>query len=208
MPFSFGPVYDALHSVKVLDGCNEMALYNLAQHTSLHEVGPGETAKIEQEKTKFLIDGFAYAGNVVEFLSRGDIFGRISGLKYPEYYSLKALTSVTYVAIPTGAFQSIVRKQPEIAIHITDAIYHRLHKALQRLTYQHEDIITRVRYAILALTDEYGVKTETGRTLPFKLTGQEFATYCAASRENVNRALNTLWDQRVIDISSGYITLL
>lgn len=61
---------------------------------------------------------------------------------------------------------------------------------------------------LIRLSNSYGKKKDHGIYLDINLTNQELANFCATSRESVNRLLNELKRQNIIDIDQGRITIL
>ncbi|SEO50406.1 CRP/FNR family transcriptional regulator, anaerobic regulatory protein [Amphibacillus marinus] len=61
---------------------------------------------------------------------------------------------------------------------------------------------------LIRLSNSYGKKSGNGILIDVKLTNQELASFCATSREAVNRMLNELKRKEIILIDSGQITIV
>ncbi|MFB1050070.1 Crp/Fnr family transcriptional regulator [Paraliobacillus sp. JSM ZJ581] len=60
---------------------------------------------------------------------------------------------------------------------------------------------------LIRLTNSYGIKKNDGILINISLTNQELANFCGTSRESVNRLLNELRRNKIINIEKGKITI-
>lgn len=214
MPEQNSAVYDALSRISFFEKLSTVELHKIAKAVTLHEVSRGSTMNRNGELsgTQFVVEGYAYVwtqpNTIIEFVGPGDYFGNAIGTNVNPFQYLKAVTQFWYINVPRSIMALLLRQHPDINESIITCIEKRYHRIAQRMAYMKHDIQTRVRYAVLTLIDDFGVNHPKGKVVPFRLSGQELADYCAASRENANRGLNRMWEAGHIDLTTGEIILL
>jgi CRP/FNR family transcriptional regulator, cyclic AMP receptor protein len=70
------------------------------------------------------------------------------------------------------------------------------------------DVYHKVVMTLLRLVDEYGVSKDESIFISLPLTHQDFANMLGLSRESVNRVLNQLKKENLIDVSRKGIKIL
>ncbi|RKD21685.1 transcriptional regulator [Ammoniphilus oxalaticus] len=60
---------------------------------------------------------------------------------------------------------------------------------------------------LIRMTNTYGIPVDNGVQIDLALTNKDLASFIGATRESVNRMLNELRKNKVIDIDNGFITI-
>jgi CRP/FNR family transcriptional regulator, cyclic AMP receptor protein len=107
--------------------------------------------------------------------------------------SARALVSVRSLALPGDVLRESIRSSPALAVLMLESAADRLAAADdQRLEFAGLDVLGRVARRLLTLADALGARSEDGVVLDPMLSQEDLASWTAASREAVNRALAQL----------------
>ena len=71
-----------------------------------------------------------------------------------------------------------------------------------------QDIRARLASLLLNLASNFGEPAENGTRISLRLTNQEMANMIGTTRESVNRTLNRMWDDRLIDMRTSNIVVV
>lgn len=172
----------------------------------------------DKEAVFFIIDGLVKAyktdenGNehIVSFLQTGDMFphtGFFNQTPYPA--TAEAIVDTTLLAIPTLSFEQLLLRIPEISIKVMNAMSSKikeLQEKLQELT--GNDVQDRCISFLLKLADNYGIGKDGIIHIDLPMTNQEFANSVGTTRETVNRLINQLRKDNILESNrSGYVVL-
>ncbi|SEM84087.1 Crp/Fnr family transcriptional regulator [Lihuaxuella thermophila] len=163
----------------------------------------------EIEAVFFIQDGLvkAYktdeAGHeqIVSLLQTGDMFphtGFFNQTPYPA--TTEALVDTRLLAIPVHAFEQLILSMPSIAIKVIDVMSEKireLQQKLQQLT--GSDANSRILSFLLYLADKHGKVHGSRIHIQLPMTNQELANTVGTSRETVNRLLNQLKKEQLIE---------
>jgi len=129
--------------------------------------------------------------NLLSVIGPGEMFGELSLFDpRPRTSSASAVTEVTLAALPHDALLPLLRKRPEISLHLMRALVQRLRRANDvTADLVFTDVPGRVAKALLDLADRFGQQTDEGLQVHHDLTQEELAQLVGASRETVNKAL-------------------
>lgn len=146
--------------------------------------------------------------HIVSFLAAGDMFphaGLFNNHPYPA--TAEVLTDAVLLAIPVQDFERLLLQRPEIAIKVLRVMSSKIEDLQMKL--QHitgNDVQDRILAFLLNLAERHGRPTDSGIAIRLPMTNQEFASAIGTSRETVNRFLNQLRKQNILDVDrSGYL---
>jgi CRP/FNR family transcriptional regulator, cyclic AMP receptor protein len=146
---------------------------------------------------------------ILSILKEGDFFGEMAVLDSSlRSASIKTLTECEVGAIHHDDFLEMLNHNPRIGRFLTLALSHRLRAANDLIAAMTSmDVRARLATLLFKLVDQFGEGVENGTRITLRLTNQEMANMIGASRDTVNRALNRLWDERIIDMRTAYIVI-
>ncbi|BCU82746.1 anaerobic regulatory protein [Polycladomyces abyssicola] len=140
---------------------------------------------------------------VICLLRQGDMFphvGFFGDSPYPG--TAVTVTDCQLLAISMDDFDRLLDSNPLIAKSVMKMMDQRLLYLQRRL----QDVISgdvhqKVVVTLLRLAEEYGTQREDGVFVSIPLTHQDFANMLGMSRESVNRVLNQLKKDQLLDIN-------
>lgn len=138
---------------------------------------------------------------VMNFLHSGDMFphvGFFDDTPYPA--TAEVLQSAELLIIPIDDFQHLLLTHPRIAIKVMKIMNQKLLSLIERVQQLvSQDMKQRVVQTLIRLAAESGTETEDGIFIDMPITNRDFAGIVGASRETVNRILNQLKKEQLID---------
>lgn len=151
-------------------------------------------------------DGKVY---VLNLFQDGDFFGQIDFTEGATHtFSAQALENCCIGVLNQCELEMILWQHGELAIQFMKwmGLMHRLTQSKLR------DLILYGKTGALCstlirLSNSFGIPSEDGVRISFKLTNSELADYIGCARESVNRMLSTLKKAGVIHISEGCLTI-
>ena len=131
---------------------------------------------------------------LVSIAGPGELIGEIAAVAgRPRTATVRALEAVRSLALPADALRAAVRRSPALAMVLLDVAADRLRAADdQRLEFAGHDVLGRVARRLVSLAAEAGTDAGDGVVLGLALSQEDLASWTAASREAVNRALAQL----------------
>jgi CRP/FNR family transcriptional regulator, cyclic AMP receptor protein len=131
---------------------------------------------------------------LVSIAGPGELIGEIAAVAgRPRTATVRALEPVRSLALPANALRAAVQRSSALAMVLLDVAADRLRAADdQRLEFAGQDVLGRVARRLVALTAESGIEVKDGIVLTVALSQEDLASWTAASREAVNRALAQL----------------
>lgn len=146
--------------------------------------------------------------NIVSFLKTGDMFPH-TGLFHATYYPATAETIVptTLLAMPIKPFELLLTTMPGIAVKLLRVMSEKileLQEKMQELT--GHDVQNRGQLFLLKLAEHNG-KVKNGKLLiEIPMTHQDIANAIGTTRETVNRLLNQLRKDGIVETDrSGFV---
>lgn len=139
---------------------------------------------------------------IVSFLQPGDMFPHIGFFDDSPYPGTAvAIEDLVIACIPILEFEKLMARQPKIAVKVMRVLGRKileLQQKLQDVTQQ--NAAERISRTLAHLAEQYGENEGSGRMLSLRVTNRELANMVGTTRETVNRVLNELKRQGVIDL--------
>jgi CRP/FNR family transcriptional regulator, cyclic AMP receptor protein len=131
---------------------------------------------------------------LVSIAGPGDLVGEIGAVAgRRRTATVRALEPVRSLALPADALRAAVARSPALAMVLLEVAADRLQSADdQRLEFAGHDVLGRVARRLASLAEESGTAVPGGIALGVALSQEDLASWTAASREAVNRALAQL----------------
>jgi CRP/FNR family transcriptional regulator, cyclic AMP receptor protein len=170
----------------------------------------------EKEAVFFIKDGMVKTfktdenghEHIVSFLKTGDMFPH-TGLFHQDPYpaTAESIVDTILLAMPVKPFEQLLMSTPVIAVKIMRAMSDKireLQEKLQELT--GHDVQDRGQSFLLKLSEHYG-KVKNGEVhIEIPMTHQDIASTIGTTRETVNRLLNQLRKEGIVDTDrSGFV---
>jgi CRP/FNR family cyclic AMP-dependent transcriptional regulator len=209
-----------MRNVPLFAGLSEQELHHLARSLGrrtfakgaiiFHKASSGQTMYII-ESGKVRIFTLSESGQEVtlNIYGPGDVFGEFSLLDgLPRSAGVVAMEKTVTLTLHRDHFLQHLEASPSMARSIIEVLTARL-----RFTTGHAeslaflDVSGRVAMRLLDLAGRYGTE-KASIELDLRLTQGELATWVAATRESVNKALGTFRDQGLIAVEGQRITIL
>lgn len=147
---------------------------------------------------------------IVAFLKQGEMFPH-TGLfnKNPYMASAESIVDTTLIAIPVHQFEQLLLELPMIAIKVLEEYSDKileLQQKIQQLSGQ--DVNHRALSFLLKLAEQHGITKNGYIQIDLPITHQEFASAVGTSRETINRFLNQLRKEGLIQNERNRILIL
>jgi CRP/FNR family cyclic AMP-dependent transcriptional regulator len=148
--------------------------------------------------------------SILSILTANDFFGEMSIFDTSvRSASIRTLTATEVAVIDRGDFLALIDRSPRIGRLLVIALAERLRAANALIAANtSQDIRSRLAALLVNLMDQFGEPAQTGTRITLRLTNQEMANMIGTTRETVNRSLNRLWDERLIDMRAANIIVL
>lgn len=145
---------------------------------------------------------------IMSFLKRGEMFPH-TGFFHEEPYpaTAEAIVDTALLAIPVRAFERMLLGTPSIAVKIMRVMSEKIRELqgkLQELTGQ--DVQDRGQSFLLKLAEYYGTSKDGEIRIAIPMTHQDIANVIGTTRETVNRLLNQLRKEGILDADrNGFV---
>jgi len=156
---------------------------------------PGAAHVLLEGLAKVSLHGESGREILVSIAGPGELLGEIAAVAgRPRTATVRALEPVRSLALPADVLRAAVHRSPALAMVLLELAADRLRAADdQRLEFAGHDVLGRVARRLVSLAAESGVaEGEAGIALRVALSQEDLASWTAASREAVNRALAQL----------------
>jgi len=146
---------------------------------------------------------------ILSILKEGDFFGEMSLFDTAlRSASIKTLTDVEVGILLQDDFLQLMDRSPQIGKLLVIELSERLRAANALIAATtSQDIRGRLATLLLNLSKNFGEPVENGTKITLRLTNQEMANMIGTTRETVNRTLNKMWDERLVDMRTAYIVV-
>ena len=139
----------------------------------------------------------------------GDILGELAavggGRRSASVYAVEAITAL---AVEVASFREYLHRHPSATFVLLAALAERSRDATRRhAEFGAFDTTVRLARLIAELADTYGEPTDAGVRVRL-LSQDELASFCAASREAVARALRTLREEGLVETGRRTVTVV
>ncbi|HHU92847.1 MAG TPA: Crp/Fnr family transcriptional regulator [Halanaerobiaceae bacterium] len=146
----------------------------------------------------------------ISILQVGDIFGEMSLFDQDTTpITAEVIDDARLVSISFQDLENIIRKEPELAIKIIEALAKRsrlLTSQIRELVFQ--DAEGRLASLLMRFIEDFGVEVKSGYLIDIVLTHQEIANLMGSSRVTVTKQLNQFIDEGIIKIHQRKIVVL
>lgn len=146
----------------------------------------------------------------LSILGPKDMFGELALLdRKPHSASAVTMNETTVWMLSLRDFEDLLTRYPSILREINIILVSRLRKTthlVEALIF--EDILGRLAYQFLYLTEQYGQTVSDGIVIDVPLTQAELATLVGATRESVNKCISIMRAQNLIRTDEAKITLI
>jgi CRP-like cAMP-binding protein len=147
---------------------------------------------------------------VYSIFSEGDFFGEMSLIDgQPRSADATCIDQTELAFLTRDDFFACMDRFPKLARRVLEVQSARLRSTDRQLEMIASlDVYGRVAAQLLELARQHGVETDRGPEIRLGLTQQNIAAMVGASRESVNKVLNSFKNDGMIDMDRGRITLL
>ena len=147
---------------------------------------------------------------VLNIIDHGGLFGELAVLDgQPRSGDAVALEDTDLLVLTRSRLMPVVTRDPEVASRLMGVLCQRLRQTSQQL----EDALlreapSRLARGLLRLADGFGRSEGQGVRLDIKLSQQQIGSLIGVSRESVNKLMMEWARGGIIDVRSGFITIL
>ncbi|MEZ4769749.1 MAG: Crp/Fnr family transcriptional regulator [Caldilineales bacterium] len=175
-----------------------------------HKGSPGNSLYlIESGKVRIFI--LSDSGQEITINTHGpeECFGELALLDgLPRSASAVSLDRTTSYVLQREDFLAILESHPGMVRAILALLSGRVrHATAYAESLAFLDVQSRIAATLLALADRHGIERE-GIEIDLRLTQSDLASYVAASRESVNKALGWLRDQGLVEVDGHTVIVL
>jgi CRP-like cAMP-binding protein len=206
------PLFHGLVQDQLADVANRVSFRIFAPGVTIfHQDMPGTMLyMIEEGNVRIFSLGKTGQELTISILGPKDIFGELALLdRKPHSATVVTLTETTVWMLPCRDFEDLVDKYPSLLREMNLMLVSRIRNTthlVEAMTF--EDILGRLAYQLLRLTEKYGQTQEEEIDITIPLTQTELATLVGASREHVNKCLAIMRTQNLIRTEEARITLI
>jgi CRP/FNR family transcriptional regulator len=147
---------------------------------------------------------------IVSFLKEGDMFPHI-GLfnKNPYPATAETIVDTVLLAIPVHQFEHLLLDMPSIAVKALGVLGEKIRELQEKIQEMSgQDVNQRAVSLLVKLAEQHGVNKNGHIHIELPLTHQEFANTVGTSRETINRLLNHLRKEKIIDVERSRVIVL
>ena len=201
-----------LRSLPLFFALDDQQIEQVASRVHRREFAPGVTLfhqdmpgtmmyMIESGSVRVISIGRTGQELTLNVIGAGEIFGELSILD-GELRSATAITLAPTVVwlLAQGDLTLFMNEFPSVNQAMVQLLVDRVRATAQRLeamTFQ--DVLGRLAFELLSLSDRSGQSGEQGTEITIPLTQVDLATMVGATRESVNKAVSILRTQELID---------
>lgn len=191
-------------SHKELERIWDISIHHLYSKKQIIFVEGDETTAIY-----FIQDGFVKTyktdvnghEHIVSLLQPGDMFPHTGFFNSQYPATAEAITDTHLIVIPVRLFEELMISTPTIAVKVMRVMSEKileLQEQLQELT--GHDVQNRGLTFLLKLAEKYGENINGAVHINIPMTHQEFASAIGTTRETVNRLLNRLRKEGLVEM--------
>lgn len=141
----------------------------------------------------------------------GQMFGELEVIHHDNHRlaSVAAIENTVLWMIKKPDLEELISIYPQILRKIFYIVSERLQQADRKLEYlAFLDARVRVANLLLDLHSNFGIETEEGHLINWKITQQHFANMIGIGRESAARTLQDLQDDKIIRLDNKLITII
>ncbi len=199
-----------LTRINLFAGIGDAEMQRLAERTTMREFSRGKVILHPNEPQEMVylikegrvkVSRYSPDGReqILTLLESGDVFGEFALVEAAEPAHVEAFEDTLICALSRGDFLALVRRQPEVMLHVVKVLAERLRVAeeeIEDLVFR--DVSGRLASLLLRLAEAYGQKDDGGLRLTLRLTHQDIASMIGATRETVTSTLSRFRDAGLI----------
>jgi CRP/FNR family cyclic AMP-dependent transcriptional regulator len=165
----------------------------------------------------FILDGLVIVTReggehdaILTILRREDFFGEMTLFeKGTHFATFRAHTDIKLGMISNEHFLLLLENDPRIYRFLISALTARLREANTKII-QLASLSMQGKLAslLIKLAEMLGEKCETGIRIPVRIKNADMGNMIGVRRETINRTLNKLWDDKVIDMRTNHLVIL
>lgn len=183
-----------LARINLFAGIGDSEMQRLAERTTMREFSRGKVILRSNEPQEMVylikegrvkISRYSPDGReqILTLLESGDVFGEFALVKEAEPAHVEAFEDTLICALYRDDFLALVRRQPEVMLHVVKVLAERLRVAEEEIAdLVFRDVSGRVAALLLRLAEAYGQKNGAGLRLILRLTHQDIASMIGATR--------------------------
>lgn len=146
---------------------------------------------------------------IINLLRKGEMFPHIGFFDASPYpATAEVIQEAELFVIRIDNFEELMLEHPQIAVKVMKMMSQKISELAQRIqTFISQDVRHRVIFSLLRLALESGKQTEQGVLIDMPITNQDFANMVGSSRETINRILNQLKKENLIEFGRDGILI-
>ena len=206
---------DLLRNVPLFRDFDAAELSEVAQLVTVKRFGKHQTIFREGDPGQTFYLAIVRIGvdgreTILSILKERDFFGEMSIFDTAvRAAGVRTLTDVVVGVVEREDFLALIDRSPRICRLLVIALSERLRAANKLISAtSSQDIRSRLASLLLNLMQNFGESTALGTKISLRLTNQEMANMIGTTRETVNRTLNRLWDEHLIDMRTAHVIVL
>ena len=147
---------------------------------------------------------------VLAFRGPGEVLGEMSAIdRLPRSASVVAVDPVEALALSSADFRAFLERTPRATLWILTHLIARLREnERKRAEFGASDTLGRVAGRLSELAEQHGIPGADGVLIDLPITQEELASWVGASREGVNKALQTLKNLGWVRVERRTITVV
>lgn len=146
---------------------------------------------------------------IVTFLKEGEMFphtGFFDTTPYPA--TATVVEAAELFVIPIQAFEQLMLDMPTIAVKVMRVMGEKIREFQAKLqAFVTQDVNRRIVSFLVRMAESHGVKADCGLRIDIPMTNQEFANMVGTTRETVNRVMNNLKKESILDMNRQGIVI-
>jgi len=146
---------------------------------------------------------------IVSFLKEGDMFphtGFFDNSPYPATSTI--VEAAELFVIPIQAFEQLMLDVPTIAVKVMRVMGEKLREFQSKLqAFVTQDVNRRIISFLVRMADNHGQLSGNQLKIDIPMTHQEFANMVGTTRETVNRVMNNLKKEGIIEMNRQGIVI-
>lgn len=213
---------DFFKQFPIFSNLTEYELQEVAEISNHREFKKGTNIFLEGEARKavyFIVSGLVKVYKVSEdgqeqiisLLHSDEMFPHVGFFDdTPNPATALAITDVQAISVPIEDFDALMFRKPEITVKVMKVIGKKLLELQDRIqSITTKDVFSRIVGAIVRFSKELGEQQEDGSVLiRMPMTNSDLASMIGVTRESVNRSLNRLKKEGIIEHSRKEIRIL
>lgn len=212
---------ETLHSVPLFKGLTEDEIEKLSMITTRRQFHKRTYVFMEGEDRDavyFIQKGAVKTykvdkdGNeqVINFLQAGEMFPHVGFFDETPYpATAEVIQDAELLVIRIDEFDKLLVSQPQIAIKVMKIMGQKIGELARRIQdFISQDVQHRMIHQLVRIAEETGVQRKDGSIyINMPVTNQDFANMVGSSRETINRVINLLKKDEILDTTRKGITI-